>query len=283
MKSSVRLIKVFSPLATLVITLITLPFRASASERLDLFDAQGNHLMFVVFEHGSDGKNLTRSVYMSDSTFVRKVMTTRDAQGRYQKEASLNFNEDTVFTSMYSSNGDTRTMTVHDQFGMDEFGGPVSYSSSGSGGYIFSQKGQEINRMTYEYDNQGHPVKISISDADGKLLYYGTFASVGVIRPEIRQHNDQPRISVAGGNILGARFSLTKPSIVQCELIALNGRHAGALFGGVFPAGSHRKKIRISGTAAGTTRGVYLVVLSIDGEIAASSRLLLMPSGRSGL
>ena len=50
----------------------------------------------------TNGLGATGTVYMSDSTFVRKVVTTRDAQGRYQKETSLNFNEDTVFTSTYS-------------------------------------------------------------------------------------------------------------------------------------------------------------------------------------
>lgn len=252
-------------------------------KRLDLFDAQGNHLMFVLFENNNNGKNTSRSVFMSDSTFVRKVIITRDGQGQRTKETSINFNDDTVFSTTYNTSGETKSITIKDQFGVDQLGAPVSYSASGSNDFTISQGGSEINKMSYEYDGQGNPTKISVTDKDKNLLYYGTFSEVGVATPRSVSRSNIPRISVNGNNLLKARFALTKSARVQCELITLSGRRAGVLFSGLFQQGTHQKNVRIgSSSSLRSAEGIYVVVLSIDGIIMARSKQLIVGSKRSG-
>jgi len=258
---------------------------ASASERLDLYDAQENHLMFVLFDTNAGSNSSSRTVYMSDSTFVRKVVTVRDALGKKTRETSLNYNEDTLFSTTFGTSGDSKTMTIKDQFGTDELGGPVSYRSSGAADFIFSQQGTAINKISYEYTPQGQPVTISVTDNAGKLLYYGKFSEVSIVAPKHPVNKNFTQISIRGNNVLKVQFFLTQPAVVKCELIALDGRHAGALFNTAFPGGTHHKNIRISTGAlsARTAEGVYLVVVSVDGKVRASDKLLLMRSGRGSL
>lgn len=285
MHALVKCGKKFTLPVTLVIILLHTLVPVSASERLDLFDAAGNHLMFVLFENDANSKSSSRTIYMSDSTFVRKVVTVRDAQGKKTRETSLNFNEDTLFSTTFGTSGDSKTMTIKDQFGTDELGGPVSYRASGAADFIFSQQGTAINKISYEYTPQGTPATISVADNAGKLLYYGKFSEVSIAASKHPVGKSLTQISIRGNNVLKVQFFLTQPAVVKCELIALDGRHAGALFNSAFPGGTHHKNIRISASAlsARTTEGIYLVVVSVDGKVRASDKLLLMRSGRGSL
>jgi YD repeat-containing protein len=254
-----------------------------SQNRLDLFDSQGNHLMFVMFENDRDGSNIGRTVYMSDSTFVRHVGISRNAQGERIKETSFDFNDDTAYTASYSKSGESTNLSVRNQFGMDQFGGPVSYRASGTNDFIVSQRDADINKMTYEYDAQGNPTKITVSDVAGTMLYYGTFSEVGVIAPRNGARYTSPRIAMHGNGILTARFVLAKPAMVRCELMTLQGRRAGVLFNETFPRGAHRKNVRIASSASlRNADGMYLVILSIDGVVMSRSRQLIVRSGRSG-
>ena len=266
--------------ALFLIVLSGIGISSEQVKRLDLFDAQGNHLMFVDFEYDQTGKNTGRSVYMSDSTFVRTVAITRDAQGGVSKETSFNFNDDTVFSTTYSSNGDTKSITVRDLFGMDQLGAPVSYRTSGDNNFTISQKGVDINKMGYEFNGQGDLEKVSVTDNSGTLLYYGLFSYGTGINNQKNIHYQKPNISLRGNTLMAARFTLNRPAEVRCELIALNGRRSGVLFAALFPPGTHRKNMRIHSTSCFASKnGIYLVTLSIEGIIVASSRQVILRSG----
>jgi hypothetical protein len=251
-------------------------FPALPQTRLDLYDAQDNHLMFVMFTYDNNGKNTGRTVYMSDSTYVRTVSVQSDASGRRLAETSFDFNGDTVFSTAYGTSGETRSISIRDQFGLDQLGGAVSYRSSGTNDFIISQRGADIDKMSYEFDDEGNPSKITVSDPTGTLLYYGMFSEVGVVTPWSIVRSTIPRISVRGNNLLMTRFALTRSATVRCELVTLSGRRAVILFNGVFPQGVHQKNVRISSVSSlKNADGIYMIVLSIEGIIMARSRQLV--------
>lgn len=276
------MVRKITMVAVLLLTVSQFAWTAdSVKKRLDLFDAQGNHLMFVVFENDQNGNNIGRTVYMSDSTFVRSVGITRNAQGERTKETSLNYNGDTVLTSTYAKSGESTTLTVRNQFGLDQFGVPVTYRASGADEYAISQRGAAINTMRYEYDGQGNPTKISVLDPAGTQLYYGTFSDVGILAPRYNAQRSVPQVSMRGNGVLSVRFALARPARVRCELVTLHGRRAGELFSGMFSKGAHQKQVRLTSLSSKRTAdGMYVVVLTIDGVVVSRSRQLIAGSGR---
>jgi len=131
------------------ITLVSSTFPSVLGpRRLDLFDAQGNNLMFVTFQY-ENGINTTDSVFFSDSTFTRKVFVKRDAQGLVSAEAAINFADDTVFNSAFTPSGANMNLQVKDQFKIDQFHGIVSYSKASDLEFNFFQSGAQINKVSY--------------------------------------------------------------------------------------------------------------------------------------
>ena len=250
---------------------------ASSQTRLDLYDAQDNHLMFVRFAYDSTGKNTSfnRTVFMSDSTFMRNVSVTTDGSDQRLTETSFNFNGDTVFHSTFGESGST--ISTRDQFGVDQFGGPVSIASDGDMKYDLSQGGSVINKMTYENDDEGKLTRVTVSDADNNTLYYGIFSHVveGVVvsgkKRTLHRAIEQNR---RGALIL--RVSLEKPSAVRCELLSLSGRRIGVMLDKRLPKGAHRQLVPlVSQHSRALAMGVYCVTLSIDGRTVAVERLLV--------
>jgi hypothetical protein len=261
----------------LALFLVVLP--ASSQTRLDFYDAQDNHLMFVKFAYDSTGKNtsLNRTVFMSDSTFMRNVSVKTDASDQRVSETSFNFNGDTIFNSTFGASGTASTISTHDQFGNDQFGGPVSIASAGDMQFDLSQAGSVINKMTYEKDNEGRLTKVTVSDANNTKLYYGVFSYVveGVISRD-KQRALRSTIAQNGRGALILRVSLDKPSAVRCELLSLSGRRVGVMLDQKFPKGTHSRHIPlVSQQSLALAIGVYCVSLSIDGRTVAVERLLV--------
>ncbi|MBN2036687.1 MAG: hypothetical protein JW768_08110 [Chitinispirillaceae bacterium] len=253
-----------------------------AQTRLDLFDEQGNHLMFVTFEYDVDQKNISRSVYMSDSTFVRKVVFTKDAQGRSLKETSFNFHDDTVFSTTLEHNGEATVISIRDQFGLDQMGGPVRHSAAGQNSFDFFQKDALINKMGYEYDNEGKLSKVNVYDGAGARIYYGTFSyggPDGVVTPGKRRAA-RAAITGRGRNVLLVQFHLERQSQVRCELVSLSGKRIALLFSGTVPYGTQKRTIRIGETPSiSAAPGVYLVNLTINGAMAARKKVFIQNYG----
>jgi hypothetical protein len=269
----------YRQVAGFAVALLLAVLPASSQTRLDLYDAQDNHLMFVRFAYDSTGKNtgLGRTVFMSDSTFVRNVSVQTDASGRRLTETSFNFNGDTVFQSKFDSFGTASTITTRDQFGIDRFGGPVSAASAGDLQYDMSQAGSLINKITYEKDGEGRLSRVTVSDPQNTLLYYGTFSYdvEGVVVPG-KQRAPRSTIKQNGRGALVLRVSLDKPSAIRCELLSLSGRRVGVMLDGKFPKGAHRRLIPlVSQHSRALAIGVYCVSLSVDGRTVAVERLLV--------
>jgi hypothetical protein len=247
--------------------------------RLDLFDASENKLMYITFEYES-GQNVSRTIYMPDSTFIRKVMITRNVDKSPAKEVSFNFNDDTSYVTSYQYSSSAAQVKIVDQFKMDQIGGTVNYSASGKPDYdlTFQKTGALAARMKYETDGEGNLNKISIFDKSGKLQYYGLFTNdaVGVIQKNqnSRQKSVQAIVKTRGPEQLELQFSLEAAGEVRCELITLSGRSAAVLFVARADAGQQRLQLHVNGNERRIANGVYLLTVSINGKMVVRDRYL---------
>jgi hypothetical protein len=252
-------------------------FSVSSQTRLELYDAQGNWLMFVRFAYDSTGKNtgFDRTVFMSDSTFMRNVSVKTDGSGQRLTETSYNFNGDTVFQSTFGASGSS--ISTRDQFGVDQFGGPVGIASKGDMQYDLSQGGSVINKMTYEKDDQDRLTRVNVSDADNTLMYYGIFSyDVEGVVATGKKRAFNPAIEQTRRGSLILRVSLEKPSAVRCDLLSLSGKRVGVMLNTRLPKGVHRQVVPlVSQHSRALAMGVYCVSLSVDGRTVAVERLLV--------
>ena len=113
-------------------------------DRVDIFDRAGNSLLFVEFEYDAEGKNTGRSVYASDSTFLRRTAFVNDNAGKRIREVSFDFNNDTIGRTEFSTIGNKPGISVFDQFKLDQFGAPVSYSANGENSYDIYHNGSVV-------------------------------------------------------------------------------------------------------------------------------------------
>lgn len=272
-------------LAILSLALFAAAAYSKSPERLDFYDYSGNHLMFVTFEY-EDQKNVSRTVYMSDSTFVRKVFITYDLQGKRVRESSLNFNSDTSFLSDYQYRGDTTAFSIKDMFGNDQMGGRVRYLTNDSSRFSFSYQnpqnpGSSVSySISYSYNNEGDPASVVVSNHVPEETYYGVFnydisakVNPGLHQIERRLAN----VRMRSARLIDVSFNLEKPSQVKCALISLSGRRAATLFEARVGPGAHLKTLR-AGQGGGLSRlaeGVYVFIVSIDGAMVIKSKYLL--------
>jgi hypothetical protein len=275
-----KYIKKFYRRAVVSVLLCTVVASAAVlPKRLDLFDASENKLMFITFEY-ENGRNVSRTIYMADSTFVRKVMITRNADGAPAKEVSFNFNDDTSYVTSYQYSGTAAQVKIVDQFKMDQIGGTVNYSSSAKPDYelTFQKTGAIAAGMKYEKDSEGNLNKVSVFDKSGKLQYYGLFTNdeVGVMqKSQNTRHKSDPAIlKTRGPELLELQLSLEVAGEVRCELITLSGRSAAVLFAARAGAGQQKLQFHVNGNERQIAKGVYLLTVSIDGKMVVRQRYL---------
>jgi hypothetical protein len=259
---------------------------ANSPQRLDLYDNAGNHLMFVTFEYENQ-KNVSRTVYMSDSTFVRKTFVTYDLQGNRARESSLTFNSDTSYVSEYQHRGDTALFSIRDVFGVDQLGGKVRYLTDDSLSFIFSYQtaGSSVTYVIgYEKNQQGDLAKVTVSDYVQGPLFSGFFSYTGSPVKALRTLEKKPLASVRLRNakVLDLGLNLEKPSLVKCNIVSLSGRRAGVLFEGWLSAGAQSKSIRLAGLGR-LADGVYLLTVSVDGAAVMKTKYLFQHSSLGGV
>jgi hypothetical protein len=259
---------------------------ANSPQRLDLYDKDGNSLMFVTFEYENQ-KNVSRTVYMSDSTFVRKTFITYDLQGNRVRESSLNFNSDTSYVSEYQHRGDTAMFSIRDIFGVDQMGGRVRYLTNDSLSFTFSYQtaGSSVTYVIgYEKNQQGDLAKVTVSDyAQGKL-FSGFFSySDSPVRTLCASGKKQvASVELRNAKILDLGLNLEKPSLVKCCLVSLSGRRAGVLFEGRLAGGAQSRSLRLSGLGH-LAEGVYMLTVSVDGAAILKTKYLFQHSSLGGV
>ena len=259
-----------------LVAFILVGFASSAQEqpgRFDLYDAQGNKLMFIVYEYDQNGTNTAYTVYFSDTTFTRRVVIGRNASGVRETETAYSFNEDTAYTTKYAVSGNTTTMTVLDQFKVDQFHAPYTYTKTDPLKYHFSQKNSTYEYdMEYEYDGNGNMTKVNLYDKNHVPIYYGVPSSIsGILPTQNKLYATRSSINLKGDNVLAWEFILDRESKVKCEVMSLLGRRIAVLYSGILPEGSHSRILRL-GRVASLTNGVYVAVMSIDNEPVVNTK-----------
>ncbi|HON11298.1 MAG TPA: hypothetical protein PLE24_10560 [Chitinispirillaceae bacterium] len=264
----------FLPLLLFSATLFAKPV-----QRVDLYDESGNHLMFVMFEYGPDGRDTARSVYMSDSTFVRRTVYSK---GSHTIETSFNFNNDTVFSTMLGTDGDKQSIVIRDQFGVDQLGSPVSFTATEPGHFDFFQNNALINKINYEKSGSGEYTRINVLDNSGSLQYYATLTYEGGSGSSLKSMKQVVKHSmrINGKGVVFLYFNLPHSSNIKCELISLSGRKAGVLVSEKIQKGPVSLSVSISKRLPGMADGVYLASLAVDGKRVIREKVVLQGSGR---
>jgi hypothetical protein len=277
--------------AVLLPAVCAVPLIAAVSPvRLDLYDASDNDLLFVTFQYNDAGLNTGREVYMSDSTFIRRVAINYNSAGKRINEVSYNFNDDTSYVMTYKQGGEALSFSIADQFKMDQVGGYVDARASGgqwSYDLQYQKTGGVAAKIRYEKDDEGNLLKVLVSDSGGALQYYGVFTNdgAGVKRPAGASKWGVPaEIRTRGGSMVEVSLNLRTAGEVRCDLVTLSGRRAATLMRGRMNAGVSKRSFRLGGGALrGVAGGVYVFVVSIDGTTVLRSRYLHQNQGVGGV
>jgi hypothetical protein len=269
-------VKTGSTILIVIVSLFVISY-AEPVRYLHFYDASDNSLMFIEFEYDANGVNISRSVYMNDSTFIKKINIQTSSDGKKVKEASLNFNEDTLFSATFKSDGAKNSINVKDQFGVDQFGSDVSFTETSADNFDITQNNKLINKISYIKDGDIFR-KINVADNNGTLLYYAIveYASgSAVVYKQRNNNNNIPSLRQLGHNRFELRFTMLKPARVSCELVTLSGRQAGKVLHRDFTSGKVKEVINLSKSLSNITTGVYFLSLSIDGNRVLKEKILI--------
>jgi len=241
---------------------------AGEVKRADFFDASDNHLMFITF--AEDGNSY--EVFMSDSTFVRKVALVKK-DGKNEKAVSYNFNEDTSFVTTFSYNSTNTEMSVRDEFRNDQLGGKVNFKEAGDS-YEVSQSGNVFNKMNYEKNGSGDYNRINVTDNSGKLQYYVKLGTTGIARlKSVLKNGNAAVLHSKGPNCFELKLRLQESAHINCDIFSLSGRNVAKLFSKDVAAGSSREMVRVAN--GDVANGVYLLSLAINGKKVLNEKVLI--------
>jgi hypothetical protein len=243
---------------------------------LHFYDAADNSLMFIEFEYDALGVNTSRTVYMSDTTFIKKIDIESASDGNKIRETSFNFNDDTLFSATFKSDADKNSFNVRDQFGVDQFGSDISYTETGTDKFDITQNNKLINKISYIKEGDIYK-RINVADNNGTLIYYAIVeyeSGAGVVYSS-KKNNTVPTLRSLGKNRFEIRFTMLKPAPVSCELTTLTGRQVGKIVYHNFTSGTVSEIINFNKSLSNITTGVYLLSISIDGNRVLKEKILV--------
>ena len=244
-------------------------------DRIDIYDNADNHMFFVTFDYDGAGNNIGRTVYASDSTFLRTTRLTMDAGGAVTAENSIDYDSNALFTTHITPQSGKTDFTVKDQFTMDILGGPMSYTKSAAGEYAVSQGGVNLYKQKYAYATDGSLTRIDYTDASGALLYYAKVTqrtSISFASGHGTVHKFIPVFRRAAGGKLMVSFTLSTPSDVTVELFSSTGRLWAKTVGKFLAAGRRTLTLPYNSAFGG---GAYITRISVDGKAVFHGRLIV--------
>ena len=93
----------------------------------------------------------------------------------------MNYLDNPLYTTTINppSNGKTVFSTV-DQFGLSQFGSPLSYTEAAPNTFEITQNGTKLCREQYEYNTDGELSRITIFDKNGVKTWYALVNKEGI-------------------------------------------------------------------------------------------------------
>ena len=244
---------------------------ATPITRIDVYDKADNNLLFVTFDYNGSGECTGRSVFASDSTFLRSIAIQPGGASAATKEKSIDFAGNPLFTTTINppSGGKTSFSTV-DQFGLSQFGSPLSFSETAANTFEVTQNNGTVCKEQYEFDGNGELTRITVLDKSGAAAWYAlvTHQNVAVRPPSPVTAICPIRLTTDRGKIR-LRFELTDAGFVRAEIFTPAGRKVRSVVHETLPAGSHR----ISSDGALLGNGTYVVRMTVNG-IAPFTRMI---------
>jgi hypothetical protein len=246
---------------------------------MNIFDKAGNILLFVEFDYDSSGNNVGRSVYTADSTFLRRTVFVNES-GKRSKEISLNFNNDTIGITKISTINNNPGISVFDQFNLDQFGAPVSYSANGDNTYNVYQNGSVIYKMKYAFSPEGDLARVEVLSTGNDLLYYTEFENtVKTVRNQFLGSQPEPRFLFHGdrGQI---SIDLKTESNLKVCIYNISGQLVTIPFAKTLNQGQHTVDFKINSPGAKIIAGgLYIIRTYINGQPVSPSRKLITIAG----
>jgi hypothetical protein len=253
-------------------------YAAPRIDRIDLYDIADNHLLFVTFDYDAGGKNTGRTVFASDSTFLRHTTFQTNTSGDIVRENSIDFDSNTAYYTTLNTSAGKTTFSVFDQFGLDQLGGPVSCTTGSQIAFDLSQNGAALNRITYDTASDGSLTRINVLDKTGAMLYYATVSSASAVLRGVGGHIPvRPVITLIKNGQCNIVFEVTNKSQVSLEMFTVSGKAAGKLVSKQFTAGAYSFRVPLGKTRPAA--GIYLFRLSINGQTAAVTRGMVERQG----
>lgn len=252
--------------------IILAPLSGAPVKRMDIYDNTGNSLLFVEFEYDNSGNNIARTVFMADSSFVKRTVFTNDGSNNRVRETSFNFNLDTLGYTIFSNQASKTSVNVFDQFGLNQFGTSASYELNGEDQYDISHNGTVVYKMKYLYTAEGEPERVNIMDKSGTTLYYATFSSaIKTIFQTLRSVSQMQ--CIVNADKCKITVLLKKDSELKACIYNLSGKLISVPYNGKLKAGMRSVAFRMDQTnAKKVASGMYIMRLFIDGLPVSESK-----------
>lgn len=245
---------------------------ASPITRMDVYDAADNQLLYVTFEYSGSGTCTGRSVYTSDSTFL--YHTTFTGSGAVIKENSVDYLNNPIYvTTINTTASGSKDFTSVDQFGLSQFGAPLSSAQSEPNTYNVTQNSTLLCTQKYEYDSTGELSKILMFDKNSENLWYAQIVhqGVGVVKNRVGRAFNTLRVSATRGAIK-VHCGMVVEGLVSAELITPLGRRVMSLVNKKLPAGEHRFALQQANLPAS---GTYIARVTIDGAAVLTQKIVV--------
>jgi hypothetical protein len=248
---------------------------ASRIDRLDIYDNSDNHLLFVTFAYDSAGANIGRSVFASDSTFLRS--TTFQPSGTSVKETSIDFDANLVFSTTIGAAAGAKTpFSTVDQFGLEQFGGGMNFTLTSTNNYDISQNNVTSYKEQYQFAADGSLSRINILDKNGSVIYYAVSTSATGVTARPRA---AARFSVsinANRGYVKVVFGLVHTSHVCLDLYSPAGRRIAALLDKNLDSGNHAFALDGRGRNVNPLgNGACICRLTLDGVTVMAKKIVL--------
>jgi hypothetical protein len=239
--------------------------------RLDIYDAADNHLLFVTFEYNGDGICTGRSVFASDSTFMYKTTIQADASG--SEENSFDYLENKIYKTKVKNTGTgSAEFSTVDQFGLSQFGSALTHSQTEANLFSINQGSTPVCKEKYEYDSTGNLARIVILGKNNETLWYAKAAlAVGIKKVTSVKAFNSLAINASRG-IIKFQCVMAAERFVTAELITPSGRRVKYLVNKMLTPGSYTFTTGLEGH---TASGTYIVKVSMNGVTVLTRKAIV--------